>query len=443
MKALLTKRSPYYIQFYITGRCNLKCRQCNIVETNSALHEVTLEEIDTIAANIRSIGGGIVLLTGGEPFVRQDVHEIVTIFLRHGLDVRLQSAGLATREQIEACHRAGARDINVSLDSLVEEKQDYINAVPGSWRKAIHCLERISRVFNRESSITSLGCVLSRFNYREIPAILEFATEIGWHLSLVPVHISAEESTYGFRSYDDMFLFDDDSYAELEGVLKQVIEMKRAGAHLFDSERFIESAFTFLKTGRPTWRKNDVCDSADLYFAVRPNGDFAVCCDHNFGDHAPSLLSPDFVAQYQNREVQKRCDPIVKACPGCHYGSYPEATLSVRDPRAFVERARLSLSMKRSRILQDFEDGEFFEILDRVKQRHADVYEKPMPPDIAKRVEDWREFATRRELLKTDEARRVREGRVRARPDREEPVSASSPSGPATGEPSSGPGAQT
>lgn len=191
LKALITRRSPYYVQFYVTGRCNLKCRQCNIVETNSALHEVTLPEIGMIARNLRAIGGGIVLLTGGEPFIRDDLHEIVRIFHKEQLDVRLQTAGQATTEQLKRCYEAGARDINVSLDSLDGLKQDYINAIPGSYAKAIDALERISRVFNRGSAITSLGCVLSRFNYREIPAILEFATAIGWHVSLVPVHIAA------------------------------------------------------------------------------------------------------------------------------------------------------------------------------------------------------------------------------------------------------------
>ena len=416
LKALITKRSPYYIQFYITGRCNLKCRQCNIVETNSALHEVTLEEIDTIARNIRAIGGGIVLLTGGEPFVRQDLHEIVDIFRRYKLDLRLQSAGLATTDQLQKCYDAGARDINVSLDSLLEAKQDYINAVPGSWARAISCLERISRIFNRGSAITSLGCVLSRFNYREIPAILEFATDIGWHLSLVPVHITSIDQPFGFRSYDEVFEFDAGSLADLEAVLTRVLEMKKSGALLFDSERFIWSAYEFLKTGRSTWRKNDVCDSADLYFAVRPNGDFAVCCDHNLDEAPPTLLSPDFVSQYKSRQIQKRCDPIVKSCTGCHYGSYPEVTISVRDWRALFERLKLSFSLERSRIIQDFKDDEFFTIIERVRRNHPEVYDTPLPPDIQKKVEGWRDFAARREMLRADDERREREGRVRQRP---------------------------
>jgi len=417
-KALITKRSPYYIQFYVTGLCNLKCRQCNIVETNSRLHEVTLEEIEIIARNIRSIGGGIVLLTGGEPFVRRDMHEIVRIFKASKLDVRLQTAGLATSEQLQMCYDEGARDINVSLDSLVELKQDYINAVPGSWAKAIDSLERISRIFNKKSAICSLGCVLSQFNFREIPAILEFATAIGWYVSLVPVHITTEDAPLGFRSYDDLFKFEQTDFSELEKVLQRVLQMKKDGALLFDSERFIWSAFHFLQTNQPTWRKNDVCDAPDLYFAVRPNGDFAVCCDHNIAENPPSLLAPTFVDDFKAGVLRKRCEPYTHGCTGCHYGSYPEVTISVRDPRALLERIRLSFSMEKSPILRDFNEGRFFELIQEVRARHPEVYEKPMPDGIHERLSKWADSKTRIEVIRSDNEQRERENRVRGRPPR-------------------------
>ena len=85
LKALVTKKSPYYVQFYINGKCNLKCRQCNIVETNSRVTEMSLDEISIAAQNLKKIGGAIVLLTGGEPFMRKDLPQIVEIFTKNSL----------------------------------------------------------------------------------------------------------------------------------------------------------------------------------------------------------------------------------------------------------------------------------------------------------------------------------------------------------------------
>src|SRR2546425_5797593 len=139
---LLTKNRPFYVQYYILSRCNLNCRQCNIVEGNSDLKEADLPTIKKIAPNLKKIGAGVVLLTGGEPFLRPDLPEIVRILIDQGLNPRLQTAGFATtRAQFEACARAGAKDINISLDSLVPEKQEYINgSIPRSWHRAVEAI---------------------------------------------------------------------------------------------------------------------------------------------------------------------------------------------------------------------------------------------------------------------------------------------------------------
>jgi MoaA/NifB/PqqE/SkfB family radical SAM enzyme len=121
--------------------------------------------------------------------MRHDLPEIVEAFTREKLNVRLQTAGthFATEDKLRACYEAGARDINVSVDSLDHNTFDYINGVPGSSQNAFKTIELISTLFRKKSAILSFGTVLSRFNYLEIPAILEFAKRIGWHVSLVPI----------------------------------------------------------------------------------------------------------------------------------------------------------------------------------------------------------------------------------------------------------------
>jgi len=412
LKALITKKSPYYIQFYINGVCHLKCKQCNIVETNSGIGELTLDQMKIVAKNIKKIDGGIVLLTGGEPFLRKDIDQVAKCFIDEGLDVRLQTAGIATKEQLQNCYDVGVRDINISLDSLIAEKQDYINTSRKSWQKAIEAIERVSLIFRDHSAICSIGCVLSRYNFREIPAILDFATNIGWYLSLVPVHISAKENFMGFRSYEDSFKFRNDDFLELKEILIQIIEMKQNGHLLFDSERFLWSSYVFLQNGKSTWRKNDICDSANLYFAIRPNGDFTTCCDYVL-NQPPSLLDPDFVNKFKSGEIQKQADPIVRSCNGCHYGSYPEVTISVRNKRAFLDRLIITLFQEKS-IIKRFEKSELFKIINEVKIRFPDIYKnQTMDNEITRIIERWEDPEQRRQLVLEDRAKRELENRIR------------------------------
>lgn len=418
LKALVTKKSPYYIQYYITGRCNLMCRQCNIVETNSRIPEMDIDHVKRTARNLREIGAGIVLLTGGEPFIRKDLPQIVEAFVREGLNVRLQTAGtrFATDEQLQACYDAGARDINVSLDSLEMDKFDYINAVPGSAANAIDAIERISKIFRRKSAILSFGTVMSRFNYREVPLLVEFARRIGWYISIVPVHISSPAMPKGFRSYDYDFVFPPEEYAALDAMAERLIALKRGGAPIFDSERFLESSVSFLKGNGPTWRKDGVCDSPNLYFSVRPNGAMSTCCDYTLKE-PPYVYDDSFVGDYRAGKVQGREDvqSIVRNCSGCHYGSYPEVTLSVRDPRAFVERAWMVLRAGRGRLASAEVQGDFTAELARIRAANPDVYPTTQwtTPSIQEKVRLFADAEGRKVLVARDREARIAQGRVR------------------------------
>jgi MoaA/NifB/PqqE/SkfB family radical SAM enzyme len=421
-KALITKKSPYYVQFYIIGKCNLMCRQCNIVETNSRIEAMPIEQIRETAKNLRKIGAGIVLLTGGEPFMRHDLPEIVEAFTREKLNVRLQTAGtkFATEEKLRACYDAGARDINVSVDSLDHNTFDYINGVPGSSHNAFNTIELISRVFRKKSAILSFGTVLSRFNYREIPAILELAKNIGWQMSLVPVHIAGTDKPKGFRSYDTLFKFKKEHFDKLELLQKELVHLKRSKLPLFDSEWFLESAVSFLKGNGPTWRKNGICDSPNLYFAVRPNGDFTTCCDYTL-KNPPKMYAPEFVSQYNSGKIENRQDvqDIVRNCSGCHYGSYPEVTLSVRDPKAFFERSLMVLFSGAGKLSKAPVQENFLQEIESIKGRFPAIYPKNqwLDSDLQEILSTWQDADRRREILKRDLELRKSQGRVRGQGD--------------------------
>ena len=370
--AYLTKDRPFYVQYYILSRCNLNCRQCNIVEGNSDLKDADLPTIRKIAANLRKIGAGVVLLTGGEPFLRADLPEIIRIMIGEGLNPRLQTAGFATtRAQLEACARAGAKDINISLDSLVPDKQEYINgSIPKSWHRAIECIVTANDVFDDPDRICAFGTVLSKFNYMEIPAIVELATFLGWYESLVPVHITTHAHPLNFRGVDPDFRF---SFPEdqplLDSLKTRLHTMKNEGYNLFDSHAYLDSTFHFLRYNRPNWRKDDMCDSPKLYFAILPNGDFAVCCDHRFKGRL-SVAADDFPDLYRSPEFRDAVAPTVRACSGCNYGSYPEVTLAVRDQKAFVSRVATVLFSKRKKLPRR-SVPETFEFIESLRRKHS------------------------------------------------------------------------
>ena len=84
LPAAIGRSQPGFLIFYVTNRCNFRCNFCfygkEIVKGQKS-DELTIDEIEKIA-----ITTGPLLqlsLTGGEPFLRKNLSDIIDIFIRH------------------------------------------------------------------------------------------------------------------------------------------------------------------------------------------------------------------------------------------------------------------------------------------------------------------------------------------------------------------------
>lgn len=371
-KAMLLKDRPLYVQFYITARCNLACRQCNIIYANSDVREATIDEIKGIADNLAKIGTCVVLLTGGEPFARADLPEIIRVFTERHIHVRMQTNGLASEEALSAAVEAGGHDISISLDTLQPSKQEVLNGdVKNSWAKAIRTISTVTRVLPKQHSFASLGCVMSHRNLYDVANVLRFARRIGWHVSLVPAHIAQPHDPRGFRSYDQSLIFPPERYGELEAEIKHLKAMKTEGYPLYDSTIYLDDIVNFIERKPLRWRsKNDgVCDAPALYFTIIPNGDMAVCCDYRLPKRI-STFAPDFPQLYHDRIAHQQILPITRSCDGCLYGSYPEISTTARFVSAMWDHAKILLAGTRLEKKWPISAEEMFQIADEILKEH-------------------------------------------------------------------------
>jgi len=300
----------------------------------------------------------------------------VKAFKSRGMDVRLQTNGFKTdRKKILECVQNGARDISVSIDTLDEELFDYINSdsAKGTTKEALETMAFISRNFPQKDSICALGCVLSRYNIDEIEAILDFATRIGWWLSLVPVHITTEDKPMNFRGYDEYFNFKEEDYPKVRELIARLKKKKKEGFNLFDSDDYLDSIYHFISTGKPNWRHHNVCDSPNIYFAILPDGRFEPCCDHRIKENI-YVYDDNFPKIYHSKQLRASVSKITTQCPGCNFGSYPEMSLSARSYSTLFERLRLQQRTKK-RGLVPLTDEEMFKIYNEVKAKYP-IYQQ-------------------------------------------------------------------
>ncbi|MEI8138462.1 MAG: radical SAM protein [bacterium] len=381
-RAALLHDVPIYIQFYITARCNLTCKQCNIIYANSDVRECTLDEIQRIADNFVKLRVAMVLLTGGEPFARQDLPAIIRAFESRGIHVRMQTNGLASEERIQEVVAAGGLDVSISLDSLWPPRQDDINGgFVKSWHDALRAMANFSRYLPREGSFGSIGCVLQRDNLGDIEDVIRFGSEVSWYTSLVPIHVTTLDLPMNFRTFDQSLRWKPEELPVVNSCIERIRRMRREGYLLYDSDQYLDDIKRFIAGDSTTWRsKNDgVCDSPNLYFSVLPNGNFSPCCDHRIGGSIP-VYAPEFPAIYRSRKFRDEVLAVTRTCPGCMYGSYPEMSIAMRFFAAKLERMKLFLTSpptKRWPITYD----QLVSIAERIRSESRERLQLPIPSD--------------------------------------------------------------
>ena len=347
----INQSAPLYVQYYTTARCNLRCEQCNVIYANADRRELQTQEAFQVVDNLAELGTSVILLTGGEPFIRNDLPKIAGRAISKGMHPRIQTNGLASEEALRECASYGVRDISISLDSLHNQKQDFLNGgFDSSWESAINTISNVSRTLGKHT-FAAFGCVFSPYNFKEVTKVIEFATEIGWWVSLVPAHSTSAFEPRSFSTFNKQVAFESSQFDEIDAVMAKIREMKKSGYHIYDSDQYIDDLQRFVKNEPITWRNRNggVCDAGSLYFAVLPDGSLAPCCDWRL-DEDVFVNSSSFVSEYQQGLFKNPIKKKAEACSGCLYGSYPEISISARFAKAALERAKLFIVESRAEI---------------------------------------------------------------------------------------------
>lgn len=353
LKAMATKKTPIYVQFAVTKNCNLGCGMCGSSASREDEKELSLAEISKLAGVLDRLNIGIILLTGGEPFIRPDIPEIIRIFSKKGFTVRLQTNGiLADEEMIKSACRAGMKEVTISLNSLEPDKQDAFTGNKGSWQRTIEAIARFSRILPVRGTLLGVNTVVCKQNLEELPDIIKFVTACGFYSSLIPVHVSGrDENDFIIRKRAWGFQFTKEDLARIDIIYKQVVDMKRMGYHIYNSYKFLNKSPEFLKGRRVGWN----CDSPNLYFSISPSGKFLPCVDIKTDI---SMLDAGFPKLYNSQEFKTQIKEMVRKCPGCFYACYPEMTYLCRDFKTALDRLRQGAkAMKATRKPVNYEDS--------------------------------------------------------------------------------------
>lgn len=271
-----SKRRPLSLDLEITARCNLDCRHCYInLPANDCANrkrELSLVEVEGIASQAASMGVIWVLLTGGEPLLREDFPEIYLLLKRKGLLVSVfTNATLVRDEHVALFRESPHRDIEVTVYGTTPETYERVTRRPGGFAAFTNGLNLLL-----ESGIkVRLKAMALRSNYHELPAIADFCR--------------ARTKDY-FRFDPQLHLrFDRDERRNAEICAERLTPEEVVTLEKADDERFAS-----LRKGCDTMiqenRANTGCDH--LFHCGAGSGSFSVGYDGTFR-LCSSLLAPE------------------------------------------------------------------------------------------------------------------------------------------------------
>lgn len=190
---------PREVNLELTHRCNLKCKMCGvwIKGVDSSLQELTAAEYLDLFQQMKNIGVRLVTLTGGEPFIRKDLFDIVEAAKSKGLICNVFTNGTLIDDlAVERIFGYGIDKIIVSIDGL-GPIHDSIRGVSGAFDKAIGALSNVvaeRRSRDKKKPELDIHMTLLNENVGDITQLSILCQRLGVNFSFQPYSESNEQA---------------------------------------------------------------------------------------------------------------------------------------------------------------------------------------------------------------------------------------------------------
>ncbi|MHB9037630.1 MAG: radical SAM protein [Armatimonadota bacterium] len=158
----------------MTRRCNLSCIHCYASSENKSYpNELTFDEAQTMICDLAEFGAPVLLFSGGEPLIREDIFEHAALANELGMRPVISTNGtLITEKMARKIKQIGFGYVGISLDGI-GERNDFFRGKEGAFEAAMRGFDNCVAVDQK----CGLRLTLTRHNYEQLDAIFDFIEE--------------------------------------------------------------------------------------------------------------------------------------------------------------------------------------------------------------------------------------------------------------------------
>jgi radical SAM protein with 4Fe4S-binding SPASM domain len=203
---------PTDVSIITTYRCQMQCKMCDIWENPSdSKREITAKELEMLP-NFKFVN-----ITGGEPFVRRDLEDIVEVMYTKAPRIVISTSGWHTDRIIKMAKRFPNIGIRVSIEGL-SQKNDDLRGREGSFDRALRLLLTLKEMGIKD---IGFGCTVSNKNSEDMLWLYKLSREMGLEFATASFH-----NSYYFHKDDNEITNKDEVINNFRKLMEELLKDK-------------------------------------------------------------------------------------------------------------------------------------------------------------------------------------------------------------------------
>lgn len=311
---------PTVFQINVNATCNARCKVCNIWhkedKTMLSIHELERILSDPIFRRIE-----YVIVSGGEPTLRDDLAEVVLLMLQKMPNLRkigIPTNGIATNKCVshfqkiaKACIEHDVLlSVSVSLDG-VGEVYECVRGVEGGYQKLINTISKLKELNNEVEFNFSIGSTLSGLNVYDAYNLHEVANSLDVNINFVVAALS--ESYFDNKNLADNIMLNEEQKHFLALFLQERIKNSPS---ISEMPFYYEKALEMLNGAK----RSMPCPFQDQGLVLNADGTLHYCTNSRTIGNVHERLPSDIYKDPKNLAYRKHL--VAEVCPGCQISCF-------------------------------------------------------------------------------------------------------------------------
>lgn len=249
---------PKEICIILTYRCNAKCNMCDVWHhPTKSSEEITIEDIEKLPSGFRFIN-----VTGGEPFVRRDIEEVIGVLRQKTQRMVISTNGFFTDKIISLFQKYPDLGIRISIEGL-QKANDTIRGIPDGFDRGLRTLLTLRRMGVKD---IGFGMTVQDMNCKDLVPLYELSNALGYEFATATLH-----NSHYFHKLDNRIENKDEVCGEFSKLITELLKSKSPKKWFrayfnYGLMNYIYSGNRFLK-----------CEMGSESCFIDPSGDVLPC----------------------------------------------------------------------------------------------------------------------------------------------------------------------